>query len=180
MLYQDVTIEPGRLIDQAAENTVGPLGCPVLVRSAPTLRPELTDSLRRPEVVAGIHCAEEIPVLLPVATREAAARGIPLCVFTAGRTAADRLVESALRAENDVPWRLVRTMGERASAALLRYVEPEDLLVLGSRGPVRLSGLAAGSVSRAVLGAMPCDVLLVPIRPPADEEIVDGEEERHE
>jgi nucleotide-binding universal stress UspA family protein len=62
-------------------------------------------------------------------------------------------------------------------SALLDRVAPGDLLVLGTRGGGRLAGLIPTAVSRAVLDAMPCDLLVVrsgdpmplamPSRPPA-------------
>jgi len=45
--------------------------------------------------------------------------------------------------------------------ALLRRVGQADLLVVGTHGHGRLAGQIAGSVSRAILDKMTCDVLLV-------------------
>lgn len=59
-----------------------------------------------------------------------------------------------------VPNRLVITQDDPAPA-LLHRVGPTDLLVVGTHGQGRLAGLVAGSVSRAVLNKMTCDVLVV-------------------
>ena len=75
----------------------------------------------------------------------------------------DAPLETALAAEKSVPWRLVWTAGVAAAEALLRYADPDDLLVLGNRGGGRLAGHVTESVTRAVLDEMPCDVMLVPL-----------------
>ena len=59
-----------------------------------------------------------------------------------------------------VPSRLVVTQDDPA-AALLHRVGATDLLVVGTHGQGRLAGLVAGSVSKAVLDKMTCDVLVV-------------------
>lgn len=45
--------------------------------------------------------------------------------------------------------------------ALCDQARPADLLVLGTRGHGRLAGLVPAAVSRALLDAMPCDLLIV-------------------
>ena len=103
----------------------------------------------------------EIPTVLRYAVREATTRGIHLCVFSAGRPLSSSVVEDELAAEKSVPWRLVWTSED--AEGLLRYADPDDLLVLGDRGPDRLTGHVTGSWTRAVLHRMPCDVMLVPL-----------------
>ena len=139
--------------------------CPVLVcRDEQSGRPQSSaPSSRNPEVVAAVHVPAEIATVLRQAVLEAACRAMPLCVFSSGRTPSTPLLETALAAEKSVPWRLVWTAGIAAAEALLRYADPDDLLVLGNRGGGRLAGHVTESVTRAVLDEMPCDVMLVPL-----------------
>ena len=69
-----------------------------------------------------------------------------------------------------LPHRTVVTVAD-PTAAVLDRVEPDDLLVVATRGEGRLAGLVSGSVTRALLDAGPCDVLVVaaerPTPPPA-------------
>jgi nucleotide-binding universal stress UspA family protein len=138
-------------------------GCPVLVcrdeRSTPRAS---APSSRRPEVIAAVHVTPEIPTVLRCAVREALTRAMPLCVFSAGQAPSSSLVEAELAAEASVPWRLVWTSED--AEGMLRYADPDDLLVLGNRGRERLAGHVTRSWTRAVLDRMPCDVLLVPLR----------------
>jgi nucleotide-binding universal stress UspA family protein len=120
-------------------------------------------SLRRPEVVVGIHLAEEIPTVLRRAVQEARLRAMPLCVFSSGRGATGIVTQERIAAEVAGHSRLVWTSLEEAAEAILRYADPDDLIVLGARGRERLAGHVPGSVTRAVLDAMPCDVMLVPL-----------------
>ena len=137
--------------------------CPVLVCRDERFFPLRTSaaSSRHPEVVAAVHVTPEIPTVLRYAVREATTRGIHLCVFSAGRPLASSVVEDELAAEKSVPWRLVWTSED--AEGLLRYADPDDLLVLGNRGPDRSTGHVTGSWTRAVLHRMPCDVMLVPL-----------------
>jgi len=137
--------------------------CPVLVcRDERSFPPRASaPSSRHPEVVAAVHVAPEIPTVLRYAVREATTRGMPLCVFSAGRPQSNSVVGDELAAEKSVPWRLVWTSGD--ADGLLCYADPDDLLVLGNRGHERLAGHVTGSWARAVLDRMPCDVMLVPL-----------------
>jgi nucleotide-binding universal stress UspA family protein len=141
---------------------VGIFRCPVLVcrdeRSTP-LRASMR-STRDPEVIAAVHVASEVTTVLRTAVKEAITHTMPLCVFSAGQTLSGRMVKDELAAEPSLPWRLVWSSGE--TEALLRYADPDDLLVLGNRGRARLAGHVTGSWARTVLDRMPCDVMLVP------------------
>jgi nucleotide-binding universal stress UspA family protein len=138
-------------------------GCPVLVcrDERSTRRRSPAPSSRHPEVVAAVHVTPEIQTVLRLAVQEAATRAMPLCVFSAGLTQSNSVVEEELAGKKSVHWRLVWTSGD-AVEGLLRYADPDDLLVLGTRGRERLAGHVAGSLTRAVLDRMPCDVMLVP------------------
>jgi len=137
--------------------------CPVLVcRDERSFPPRASaPSSRHPEVVAAVHVTPEIPTVLRYAVREATTRGMPLCVFSAGRPQSNSVVADELAAESSVHWRLVWTSGD--AEGLLCYADPDDLLVLGNRGRERLAGHVTGSWTRAVLDRMPCDVMLVPL-----------------
>jgi hypothetical protein len=139
--------------------------CPVLVcrdEQSPRSRSSAARS-RNPEVVAAVHVPAETTTVLWRAVQEAELRAMPLCVFSSGRTPSTPFLETALAAEKSVPWRLVWTAGVSAAEALLRYADPDDLLVLGNRGGERLAGHMTASVTRAVLDDMRCDVMLVPL-----------------
>jgi len=137
--------------------------CPVLVcRDERSFPPRASaPSSRHPEVVAAVHVTPEIATVLRYAVREATTRGMPLCVFSAGRPQSNSVVADELAAEKSVHWRLVWTSGD--AEGLLCYADPDDLLVLGNRGRERLAGHVTGSWTRAVLDRMPCDVMLVPL-----------------
>ena len=138
--------------------------CPVLVcRDEQTGRARIAPTSRNSEVVAAVHVPPEIPTVLRQAVQEASIRAMPLCVFSSGRTPSSRLVETALSEVKSVAWRLVWTAGDEAAEALLRYADPDDLLVLGNRGVGRLAGHVPMSVTRAVLDEARCDVMLVPV-----------------
>jgi hypothetical protein len=104
----------------------------------------------------------EVPTVLRYAVQEAVTRAMPLCVFSSGRTPSNSVVETALASETTVHWRMVWASGD-AAEELSRYANPDDLLVLGNRGSERLAGHVTGSVTRAILDDMPCDVMLVPL-----------------
>ena len=138
-------------------------GCPVLVcRDGGSTPRASAPSSRRPEVIAAVHVTPEIPTVLRCAVQEALTRSMPLCVFSAGQAPSSSLVEEELAAGASVPWRLVWTSED--ADGLLRYADPDDLLVLGNRGREWLAGHVTRSWTRAVLDDMPCDVLLVPLR----------------
>ncbi len=136
--------------------------CPVLVcRDERSFPPRASaPSSRHPEVVAAVHVTPEIPTVLRYAVKEATTRGMPLCVFSAGRPQSNSVVGDELAAEKSVPWRLVWTSED--AQGLLRYADPDDLLVLGHQGGDHLTGHVTGSWTRTVLDRMPCDVMLVP------------------
>ncbi len=149
-------------------STSGALGavfaCPVLVcRDERQGEPASAGpALRQPEIVAAVHLEAEVPTVLRRAVEEATLRRMPLCVFTQDGEPGVQ-VHRALEHDGTVPWRIVHTSGSDAAEAILRYADAHDLLVLGNRGHGRLAGHVRGSVTRAVLDAMRCDVLLVPI-----------------
>ncbi|MHB8274905.1 MAG: universal stress protein [Dermatophilaceae bacterium] len=118
-----------------------------------------------------IHGA--VDAVLAVAVAEALIRDLPLVVVHAlprGKVA-DRAAigegwrkcREALREAHlpaGVPNRLVITQDDPVPA-LLHRVGQADVLVVGTRGHGRLAGLVAGSVSRAILDKMTCDVMVV-------------------
>jgi len=124
-------------------------------------------------VVVGMDIHGAPDTVLAVAVAEAVIRDLPLVVVYAlprGKDA-DRVAigegwrrcREALREAQlpvGVPSRLVITQDDPA-AALLHRVGATDLLVVGTHGQGRLAGLVAGSVSKAVLDKMTCDVLVV-------------------
>lgn len=147
--------------------------CPMLVvhdQGRPSERPRF-----RPEstVVVGMDIRGSAESVLSVAVTEAVIRDVPLVVVYAlphGK-GADRAVigagwrmcREALRAAHlpaGVPNRLVMTQDDPVPA-LLHRVGQADLLVVGTHGHGRLAGLVAGSVSRAILDKMTCDVMVV-------------------
>ena len=136
--------------------------CPVLVCRDERFFPPRTSapSSRHPEVIAAVHVRPEIPTVLRYAVREATTRGMHLCVLSAGRPQSNSVAEVELAAEKSVPWRLVWTSED--AQGLLRYADPDDLLVLGHQGGDHLTGHVTGSWTRTVLDRMPCDVMLVP------------------
>ncbi len=150
-------------IGTTSGDLVKAFSCPVLVcRDERSFPPRASaPSLRHPEVIAAVHVTPEIPTVLRYAVQEATTRGTPLCVFSAGRPQSNSIAEAELASEKSVPWRLVWTSGD--AEGLLRYADPDDLLVLGNRGRERLAGHVTGSWTRAVLDRMPCDVMLVPL-----------------
>jgi nucleotide-binding universal stress UspA family protein len=125
-------------------------------------------------VVVGMDIHGVAEAVLAVAVAEAVIRDLPLVVVHALPRGKDadraaigdgwRKCREALRGANlptTVPNRLVITQDDPVPA-LLHRVGPSDLLVIGTHGHGRLAGLIEGSVSRAILDQMTCDVLLVP------------------
>lgn len=149
--------------------------CPLLV--AGSTRPPSPDLGRTPAVVVGLGAEGPTEDLVAIAAHEASLRGAGVIVVHATRgpdtpggpapqAELDRLwdaVSAVFREPRwaDVPHRVV-TSHEEPAEALVEHTEPGDLLVIGTRGGGRLAGLVTGSVCRAVLDAMPCDVLVVP------------------
>ncbi|NMM23383.1 MAG: universal stress protein [Phycicoccus sp.] len=124
-------------------------------------------------VVVGIDFTAAVDAVLAVAAAEALIRGLPLVVVHALPRGKDadraaigegwRKCREALREAPHppgVPNRLVITQDDPVPALLHRVGHP-DVLVVGAHGRGRLAGLVAGSVSRAVLDKMSCDVMVV-------------------
>jgi len=124
-------------------------------------------------VVVGMDFTAAVDAVLAVAAAEALIRGLPLVVVHALPRGKDadraaigegwRKCREALREAHvppGVPNRLVITADDPVPA-LLHRVGQADVLVVGTHGHGRLAGLVAGSVSRAILDKMTCDVLVV-------------------
>src|SRR5665647_27945 len=124
-------------------------------------------------VVVGMDFTAAVDAVLAVAAAEALIRGLPLVVVHAlprGKDADRAAIGEAWRKGREalreahrppgVPNRLVITADDPVPA-LLHRVGQADLLVVGTHGHGRLAGLVAGSVSRAILDKMTCDVMLV-------------------
>ena len=131
--------------------------------------------LSRPEsaVVVGMDNHGVADDVLAVAVAEAVIRDLLLVVVHALPRGEDadraaigegwRRCREALRGAKvpaGVPNRLVITSDDPVPA-LLHRVGQADLLVVGTHGHGRLAGLIAGSVSRAILDKMTCDVMVV-------------------
>lgn len=129
-------------------------------------------SRRSMAVLVGIDGRGTDLELLAVGVHEAWLRHVGLLVVRAiPARGADASTEWAMTDS----WRLVRHVeppdgmpvrvvlsGGEPALALVHEAQPEDLLVLGTRGGGRLAGLVSDSVARRVLDASPCDVLVVP------------------
>jgi nucleotide-binding universal stress UspA family protein len=124
-------------------------------------------------VVVGMDFTAAVDAVLAVAAAEALIRGLPLVVVHALPRGKDadraaigdgwRKCREALREAHlpaGVPNRLVITADDPVPA-LLNRVGKADVLVVGTHGYGRLAGLVAGSVSRAILDKMTCDVMVV-------------------
>jgi nucleotide-binding universal stress UspA family protein len=161
-------------LGSASEQLIQKFHCAVLVPQD-RARSEDTSALGRPAtVVAAIRMSALDGSVLAIAGAEAAVRGARLIVLHALPVAGGvdrsalvngwRLCRDILRSA-ELPSglldRLVVSPGDPAEV-LLNRVGPGDVLVIGTRGGGRLAGLVTGSVSRAVLDAMPCDVMVVP------------------
>ena len=133
-----------------------------------------------PAVVAGLDMVKGSELVLLTAAAEAVSRSVGLTLVHAldrdttldPAALADgwRRCRASLRAAHlprGVPNRLVVSQ-EDPVVALLNRVGPRDLLVVGAGGDRPVDGpepsvdLARGPVSRGVLEALPCDVLVVP------------------
>jgi nucleotide-binding universal stress UspA family protein len=136
-------------------------------------RPD-TDVGQWGRVVAGIDGHGDSAAVLAVAWREADLRSQPLVVVhsspsghgrdhaTANVWHALRSVRSGVGGGSATP--MVVVSDKDPVHALVDHVSSLDLVVVGTRGAGRLSGLVQGSTSRAVLGMAPCDVLVVQAR----------------
>lgn len=124
-------------------------------------------------VVVGMDFTAAVDGVLAVAAAEALIRDLPLVVVHALPSGKDadraaigegwRKCREALREAHvppGVPNRLVITHDDPVPA-LLHRVGHADVLVVGTHGRGRLAGLVAGSVSRAILDTMSCDVMVV-------------------
>lgn len=124
-------------------------------------------------VVVGMDLTAAVDAVLAVAAAEALIRSLPLVVVHALPRGKDadraaigegwRKCREALRAAHlppGVPNRLVVTRDDPVPA-LLHRVGHADVLVVGTHGRGRLAGRVAGSVSRAILDQMNCDVMVV-------------------
>jgi nucleotide-binding universal stress UspA family protein len=147
--------------------------CPMLVVHDQGTQGQRRPDAPEPAVVVGMDIHGVSEAVLAVAVAEAVIRGLPLVVVHALPRGKDadraaigegwRKCREALRGANlpaGVPNRLVITQDDPARA-LLHRVGHADILVIGTHGHGPLAGLIAGSVSRAVLDNMTCDVLLV-------------------
>ena len=147
--------------------------CPVLVVHDERGQRQRTQFGPERAVVVGMGIHGVADDILAVAVTEAALRDLPLVVVHALPRGKDadraaigrgwRRYREALRGAHvpaGVPSRLVITSDDPVHA-LLRRVGQADLLVVGTHGHGRLAGQIAGSVSRAILDKMTCDVLLV-------------------
>lgn len=147
--------------------------CPMLVvhdQGRPSERRQFgPDSV----VVVGMDIGGAADSALSVAVTEAVIRDLPLVVVHAlphGKDADRAAIAEGWRKCREVlrdahlpagvPNRLVITQDDPV-AALLHRVAQADLLVIGTHGQGRLAGLVAGSVSRAILDKMTCDVMVV-------------------
>jgi nucleotide-binding universal stress UspA family protein len=148
--------------------------CPLLVVNDQGGESQRRPSGPDPAVVVGMDIHGVTEAVLAVAVAEAVIRDLPLVVVHALPRGKDadraaigegwRKCREALRGANlpaGVPNRLVITQDDPVPA-LLHRVGQSDLLVIGTHGHGRLAGLIDGSVSRAILDQMTCDVMLVP------------------
>jgi nucleotide-binding universal stress UspA family protein len=154
--------------------------CPVLVVDGQDLTGPEAVLAHEPAVVAGLDMVKGSEPVLLTAAAEAVSRSVGLTlVYALDRDTtlepaalADgwRRCRAALHAAHlprGVPNRLVVSR-EDPVLALMNRVGPRDLLVVGAGGDRPAGGherpvdLARGPVSRGVLEAMPCDVLVVP------------------
>lgn len=143
--------------------------CPILLTHA-RVGESLRAGTRPPTVVAAVSRDDTAQHVVAAAAREAAERHTPLLIVhaipmqDAAQFPAEHDWIAAVVAGAGVPsWLPHRTVVTVAdpTAAVLDRVEPDDLLVVATRGEGRLAGLVAGSVTRALLDAGPCDVLVV-------------------
>ncbi|MEO7234336.1 MAG: pyridoxamine 5'-phosphate oxidase family protein [Lapillicoccus sp.] len=143
--------------------------CPILLPHA-RVGESLRAGSRPPLVVAAVSRDDTAHHVVAAAAREAAERHVPLLVVhaiamrDAAHFAAEQdWVAAVVRAVGVPAWLPHRTVVTVADpvAAVLDRVESDDLLVTTTRGQGRLAGLVAGSVTRALLDAGLCDVLVV-------------------
>jgi len=129
---------------------------------------------RRPKVVVGVDGRGGEEELLTMAADEARTRDAGLVIVRAvsPREDGDALAKPHVW---DETWMAVHQVERRADVssrvvvsvdepvpALLDECDPDDLLVVGTRGGGRLAGLVRGSVARGVIDAGVVDVIVVP------------------
>jgi nucleotide-binding universal stress UspA family protein len=143
--------------------------CPILLTHA-RVGESLRAGTRPPTVVAAVSRDDTAQHVVAAAAREAAERHTALLIVhaismqDAAQFPAEHDWIAAVVAGAGVPsWLPHRTVVTVAdpTAAVLDRVEPDDLLVVATRGEGRLASLVAGSVTRALLDAGQCDVLVV-------------------
>lgn len=132
-------------------------------RDVEVVREAATAAAARRTSVELVHALHPRPGEPP--GEEAAARGRALAAELVHRVRADRAAPDALE-DADAPRRpdvqVTTVLSDEEPAAALRGCGARaSLLVVGSRGPLALAGLVAGSVSRTTIGTAPCPVLVV-------------------
>ncbi|GAA0251418.1 universal stress protein [Saccharothrix mutabilis subsp. mutabilis] len=115
-------------------------------------------------VIVGVDDSPAATAALAWAAGEARLRGAELVACTVldrhGLSSAGQARPSGEEAAGGVPVVTRRLRGDPA-AELIAAAADADLLVVGSRGRGRLTGLVLGSVSRACLAHAPCPVVVV-------------------
>lgn len=132
----------------------------------------------RAGVVVGLKGRDDDVAVLAAAVAEAAVRACGVVVVHAVTpgggpdhdlvtVAEQRVWDTVRRVDHsaDLPLRVVTSVDDPVTA-LADQCGPGDLLVVGNHGGGRLAGLVPGSVARALLDAMPCDVLVAPVGSP--------------
>ena len=159
-------------LNSPSEELVRHLKVPILIPGEAAPRPSRVPHL--PHVVVGVDGRGGEEELIGIAAGEAVARGCSLVIVRAVRMGEagggiarpdvwDETWMAVHHADHttSVSSRVVVSVGDPV-AALTAECRPDDLLVVGTRGQGRLSGLVAGSVARGVLDAGECDVMVVP------------------
>lgn len=143
--------------------------CPLLLPHA-RVGESLRAGTRPPTVIAAVSRDDSASLVVSAAAREAAERHVPLLIVhtlsmhDAAEFASEQdwvaTVVAAVEIPSWLPHRTVVTVADPVAAVLDR-VEPDDLVVVATRGEGRLAGLVSGSVTRALLDAGQCDVLVL-------------------
>jgi nucleotide-binding universal stress UspA family protein len=141
------------------------------------------DTMSHP-VLAGVDGSERSLAAADWAAREAALRGVPLCLVHAppplpGTAVPVSAVDTLRRVGEGMLRRAVADLSHRypdievrseqvdgaPPAALLTAARGAGLLVVGTRGSGGFDGLAVGSVALRVAAAAACPIVLVPQQP---------------